>query len=43
VALIFNSLVEISSYPLEFFVSKVLIIDVLSLVEKVLKTKDEEG
>jgi len=44
VALIFNSLVEISSsYPLAFFVFRVLITDVISLVQNVLKTNDEEG
>jgi len=42
VALIFNNLVEISSYPYEFFIID-LIIDVISLVERVLKTEDEEG
>jgi len=43
VALIFNNLIEISSYPCEFFVIIDLIIDVISLVEKVFKTEDEEG
>jgi uncharacterized protein YutD len=42
VTLIFNNLVEISSYPCAFFVIIDLIINVISLVEKVLKTEDEE-
>ena len=42
-ALIFYSLVEISSYPWELFVFSDLIIDVVSLVAKVLETKGEEG
>jgi len=43
VALIFNNLVEVSSYPCEFFVIIDLIVDIISLVERVLKTEDEEG
>jgi len=43
VVLIINSLIEILPYPWEFFVFSDLIIDVISLVEKVFKTKDKEG
>jgi len=43
VALIFNNSVEILSYPWEFFIFNDLIVEVISLVEKVLKTKYEEG
>jgi hypothetical protein len=38
----FNNLVEISLYTQEFFGFSYLIIDVMSLVEKVLKIKDED-
>jgi len=43
VVLIFNSLVDNSSYPWEFFAFSDLIVEVISLVEKVLITKDEEA
>ena len=43
VALIFNSLVDISSYPWEFFAFSDVSVEIISLVEKVLITKDEGG
>jgi len=43
VALIFNNLVEISYYLCEFFGIIDLIVDIISLFEKVLITEDEEG
>jgi len=43
VALIFNSLVEISSKPKEFFVFSALIMEVIFWVENVLITKDGGG
>jgi hypothetical protein len=41
--LTFNNLVEIPSYPQVFFYLFDFIIEEISLVEKVLKTKEEEG
>jgi hypothetical protein len=38
--LMFNSSIEMSSNPWEFFVFNALIMDVISLVENVLITKD---
>jgi hypothetical protein len=43
VALIFNNLVEITSNPSEFYVLSALVMEVISLVENVLITKDEGG
>jgi hypothetical protein len=43
VALIFNNFIETSSNPGEFFVVGALIIEVISLVENVLITKDGGG